>query len=271
MAKTRVLITVKTYPEISTKYNELVCTAGFREDGSMVRIYPIQFRELPFDQQYKKYDWIEVSLERKNHDFRPESYRPSGEIEVVGSLSTGKKKDWTARKKIVLRKVFTNLETLIAEAKDKTKPRSLAVFKPTTIKDFTAEPCAREWSKAKKDSLRQLNLFQKKGTELEVVRKLPYKFSYRFTDSRGKESTLMVEDWEVGALFWNMLADCHGDEKAALKKVKQKFLDELGKTKDLHFFLGTTLEHHAKNAPNPFIIIGVFYPPNEHQLGLPGM
>lgn len=30
MALTRVLITVKTYPAISKKYEELVCTAGFR-------------------------------------------------------------------------------------------------------------------------------------------------------------------------------------------------------------------------------------------------
>ena len=31
-----VLITVKTYPTISVKYDELVCTAGFREDGSWI-------------------------------------------------------------------------------------------------------------------------------------------------------------------------------------------------------------------------------------------
>jgi hypothetical protein len=36
--RTKVLITVKTYPTISVKYDELVCTAGFREDGSWVRI-----------------------------------------------------------------------------------------------------------------------------------------------------------------------------------------------------------------------------------------
>lgn len=34
MALTKVLITVKTYPAISSKYDELVCTAGFREDGT---------------------------------------------------------------------------------------------------------------------------------------------------------------------------------------------------------------------------------------------
>ena len=54
MAKERVLITVKTYPTLSQKYIELVCTAGFREDGSWIRIYPSPFRFLEGDQKYKK-------------------------------------------------------------------------------------------------------------------------------------------------------------------------------------------------------------------------
>ena len=33
MSKERVLIAVKAYPTLSKKYAELVCTAGFREDG----------------------------------------------------------------------------------------------------------------------------------------------------------------------------------------------------------------------------------------------
>ncbi|MCX8481853.1 MAG: hypothetical protein ORN58_08035, partial [Sediminibacterium sp.] len=76
MAKTKVLITVKTYPTISIKYDELVCTAGFLEDGTWIRIYPIQFRKKSFEEQYKKYDWIEIDLVKNNSDFRKESFRP---------------------------------------------------------------------------------------------------------------------------------------------------------------------------------------------------
>lgn len=46
MERMKVLITVKTYPIPSAKYDELVCTAGVREDGSFVRLYPINFRDL---------------------------------------------------------------------------------------------------------------------------------------------------------------------------------------------------------------------------------
>ncbi len=69
----------------------------------------------------------------------------------------------------------------------------------------------------KLEVLRQYNLFSTANAEkTEVVRKLPYKFSYRFEDISGKSSTLMIEDWEIGALFWNLIAQHEGDEKERL-------------------------------------------------------
>lgn len=132
MALTKVLITVKTYPAISSKYDELVCTAGFREDGTWIRIYPIQFRKKSYDQQYKKYDWIELDLVKNDSDFRPESFRPyshDSEIKIVGHLETDH--NWAERKKFALGKIYYNLTELIAEAQNKDICTSLAVFKPT--------------------------------------------------------------------------------------------------------------------------------------------
>lgn len=40
-AKLKVLITVKTYPIPSKRYDELVCTAGVTERGDFIRLYPI--------------------------------------------------------------------------------------------------------------------------------------------------------------------------------------------------------------------------------------
>ncbi|MDZ7846344.1 MAG: hypothetical protein U5L96_06060 [Owenweeksia sp.] len=53
------------------------------------------------------------------------------------------------------------------------------------------------------------------------MRKLPYKFKYKFLDETGKERNLMIEDWETGQLFWKML-DKYGDEKTACDKVRGK-------------------------------------------------
>lgn len=54
METRKILIATKTYPSISRKYKETVCTAGLLLDEnekpvSWIRIYPIRFRKLDFD------------------------------------------------------------------------------------------------------------------------------------------------------------------------------------------------------------------------------
>lgn len=145
MALTKVLIAVKTYPTLSTKYDELVCTAGFLEDGRWVRIYPIPFRKLEYEKRYSKYDWVEIDLVKNVSDFRPESHKPwsiESAFNVVGHVNTND--SWQQRKEIVLKKIYTNLTQLIDEAKDKRIATSLATFKPTEILDFTIEKVERE-------------------------------------------------------------------------------------------------------------------------------
>ena len=261
----KILIAVKTYPTLSSKYDELVCTAGFLEDGSWIRVYPIQFRKRAFGEQYKKYDWVEIDLERNTSDFRPETYRPKADTEfhIVGHLDT--KRNWAARKQIVLKHVHFDLEKLIAEAKDIKICTSLAVFKPKRIIDFVIESVDRDWSKEKLLSLNQMNIFNSVSEttgKAEVVRKIPYKFSYQFEDCNGVQSTMMIEDWEIGQLYWNCLKDNEGNEHLACEAVKQKYFYEFVNNKDLHLFLGTTKAFH-KRSRNPFIIIGVFYPEKE--------
>jgi hypothetical protein len=56
MKKSDILIVVKTYPEISNKDTETVCTAGVIADiKRLVRLYPIRFRYLEGGQQFSKY------------------------------------------------------------------------------------------------------------------------------------------------------------------------------------------------------------------------
>ncbi len=266
----KILITVKAYPAISKKYNETVCTAGITEEGKWIRLYPIPFRQLDYKNQFRKYEWIELDVERNKSDFRPESYKPK-ELLLKDIVSYGviesDRNTWTERRKYVLNNVYTNLAQLIKEAKNKAVCTSLAVFKPTRIIDFVYEETTREWKKEKLDYLKskklQLNLFNNQEeediTEFEIVDKVPYKFSFRFEDDTGTESTLMIEDWETGMLFWNSLVSYNGDEQKACEAVKKKYFDDFAKTKDYYFFLGTTKLHHFR-APNPFVIIGDFRP-----------
>lgn len=50
-----------------------------------------------------------------------------------------------------------------------------------------------------------------------------------------------------------------GDSQAAIEDVRKKYFDDFARTKDIHFFLGTTKEWHNVS-PNPFMIVGVFPP-----------
>jgi len=268
----RVLITVKTYPLPSRSYTELVCTAGLLNGEKWIRMYPIPYRFLQDQQKYPKYSWMELNLTRKTHDFRPESYSPKlgvdEPIKVFEQIGTAN--EWAARRSYVLKETFHSMNELISLAKDPIHRKSLATLKPARIVDFVIEEDEREWKQEWQDQLKQLNMFElptERGHK-KLVKKLPYKFSYRFFSEGDKEPRkMMIEDWEIGALFWNCLYRADGDEQTALDMVKQKYLEEFA-DKDLHLFVGTTLKFHAMSAPNPFVIIGVFYPPKTDQLPL---
>lgn len=272
MDKQRVLITVKTYPTLSRRYGETVCTAGVREDGSWVRIYPVPFRRLDEQQQYRKFDWLECRLSRNSSDPRPETYRPvdQSELRAVGHIDTAD--NWSERRRVLLKaaRVYDRLDELISGAK--ANEVSLAVFRPARILDFVWEEEDREWDPRKLEEMRalhsQLGLFEDNAWRetFRVIPKLPYSFSYKFEDAAGRHSELQILDWEAGALYWNCLRSVEGDERAALAKVRQKYLDEFMK-KDLHFFLGTTQQFHFV-APNPWVIVGVLPIPHGTQAEL---
>lgn len=269
----RVFITVKTYPTISQKYDELVCTAGVLENGGWIRIYPLPFRKLDFEDRFRKYQWVELPLSRNYSDVRPESFKVDDLTQVKLCEEVGSKDGWAERKRILFahNQIYDNLTDLIESANK--NELSIGIFKPEQIINFKVEEVERVWSKDKLDFLtvkaQQLSLFQ---TEAEVkkeflcVKKLPYKFSYSIKDRRGRISKMMIEDWEIGALFWNCLTQCEGDEQKAVALVEQKYLTEF-QNKDVYLFLGTTKKFHGM-APNPFVIIGVFYPPIELQASL---
>ena len=267
MAKMRVLITVKTYPTLSEKYDELVCTAGITEEGKWIRIYPVPFRKLDYENQYPKWSIVEVDLVKNNSDFRPESFKPvsiDNTFTIIQKIDT--KNNWEERRKWVLKDIRTDLQALIDDAKNENKNTSLAIFKPAKVHRMIVEQVSREWDKGKLNAIKakqqQGDLFKGFENPFEVVNKLPYKFSYEFEDEKGKKSTLMVEDWEIGQLYWNCLKRAKGDEQRACTDVIRKY-EGFIENNDFYFFLGTTLEFHRRKAHNPFIIIGVFYPPKQ--------
>jgi hypothetical protein len=275
MPRKRILLTVTTYPLPSRSYEELVCTAGILEDGSWIRIYPVPLSLLMRLKKgdivkETKYTWIELDLKKRADDFRPESHSPEDyefkDLVIGEHLNTAH--EWDERRKLCLRKVYTDLKQLIEDSKEPTNV-SLATFKPTEILGFEIEKDEDDWKPTLKALKQQLSLFNETEESAgSFIHKLPYKFFYRFKDEGGKSSRLMIEDWEIGALYWNCLKAANNDESIALQKVRKKYEQDFLQNKDLYFFLGTTKQWHARRAPNPFVIIGVFYPKKKQQLSL---
>lgn len=274
MALMKVLITVVTYPLPSRSYDELVCTAGILENGQWIRIYPVPLKFLKGlrkDGQLAtfKYNWIELDLVKRKDDFRPESHSPVdysfSNINILGVLSTNN--NWQERKSICLNNIYTNKSKLLEDSKSPTNT-SLATFKPSKILSLEIEEDEREWKNEWIEIRKQGDLFDsEKSPEIQIP-KLPYKFSYKFLDDEGIVSNLMIEDWEIGALYWNCLRLAEGNEAIALSKVREKYEKSFLTEKDIYLFLGTTKEWHMRRANNPFVIIGVFYPKKETQTSL---
>ena len=251
-----VLITVKTYPIPSKKYDELVCTAGVTKDGDFVRLYPINFRDLPFSQQYSKYQWIRVEAERhRGRDTRKESYRPDcGTLTVSGDPIPARNGDWSERARYALAKRSASMEELYDKLRaDRT---SLGVFRPKHVLDLKVAPDASDWKPTFKAALQQARLWETRRATLEPPRKVPFKFQYVFEcdDPRCKEHQMMIEDWEVGALFWRLMDKGYSQAQAA-EKVKDKFLRVMCAPKrETYLFVGTVLGY------NTWVVIGVFWP-----------
>jgi len=274
MPEFKILITVATYPLPSRSYDELVCVAGVVENGRWIRIYPVPLkflRGLRHEGKIEsfKYNWIELELNKRTDDPRPESHSPVNynfrDITVTGKIGT--EQNWLERKKFCTANVYFNITRLIEDSRDPLNV-SLATFKPSGILSFDIEPDEREWKDEWKELRRQRDLFDEDRPPEILIPKLPYKFYYRFVDDAGTESRLMIEDWEIGALYWNCLKTAKGNESEALEKVRQKYEDEFIIHKDIYLFLGTTKEWHIRKARNPFVIIGVFYPKKESQTRL---
>lgn len=257
--KERIFITVKTYPTKSNKYEELVCTAGIKENGEWIRLYPIPFRKMEEYKQFKRYTWIEVEIAKAFNDPRPDSKKINiSSLKILENIGPDNK--WATRKQLIFNNtpVYKNLETIISKANTENS-MSLCTFKPNEFLKINIEKRAKikDYTFEEKQKIKNQNrsLFDDELciAEFTDMPEIPYNFKLTFSDDTGKESTMSIIDWEISQLFLK-----YEDEDEACLKVKEK-LNTLIKT-DLHLFLGTMRTKHGW-ANNPYTIIGLFYPP----------
>jgi hypothetical protein len=251
-ATKRVLITVRTYPVPATKGIEVSCTAAVTDDGQWIRLFPVPYRSLSADKRFKKYQWIEVALNKAGNDPRPESYHLNIETIKLGeTVSTAD--EWAARRKILNSLMRPSLCGIYAEQKANGQP-TLGLFKPGDVKRLLITPTTDKWTNKQREILSQATLeFQ--ATPKGELEKIPYDFQYEFTCSASgcRGHTLGCTDWEMGEAYRSWHAS-YGDKWE--EKFREKFERDMIDNKDLHFFVGTLHQH-----PNNWMIIGLFYPP----------
>lgn len=248
----RLLVTVKAYPSVSTKYNELVCCAGIADDKRWVRLYPVPYRDLPGHKHFEKYDIVEVDAFKRDayKDDRSESWQPVLEtMHIVGHVDV-KQGNWDAR----LEWIKPTLSSGFAHLQDLQEKHnvSLGAFKPTKILGVEVSPDAEEWSPAQRNTINQGDLFSRK----EQLEKVPYRFKLGFLDERGKKHWLSVIDWEFYQL-WRKERDRFGNKEKAADQVKKKLEVISAPDKDLILFVGNLANPAMRKS---FMILGCCYP-----------
>ena len=260
----RILILAKTYPSPSAQYVETSCVAGINQYGLMRRLYPVPFRMIEEGSQFKKWQWIEVRIEKANKDHRPESHKLY--VDTISCLDViESKKEWGLRWEWLDKiPTFENFDDI--EAKRIDDGLSLALLRPKKLISLEITKSRNhDWTEEEKEKLMreqmQGDLFSEAEAKRQVkeLRKVPYDFYYRYVcDSPNGEDERRhkIVDWEAGALYWHCRKS-HGDDWE--KPFRAKLEEQLG-SKDLMFLMGN--QHRFQDQ---WLIISLVYPPKRKQ------
>lgn len=239
---------VKTYPQPSSKYQTLVCSAGLTEDGRWFRLYPLKFEQFIGDSKLNKFDIIRLRLEKNLSDQRKESYKV---IEVVETLEKGPSISWERRDNWIKKGMRSrSIEDLDIEyRRDFT---SMGIIKPQKIMDLVSmEPVSEKDIIISRDV--QLTLF---GERVFSIDEIDNTFRYIFSCDGKCHHEIMCEDWELLQAYRSYSSRYDGPE-ITWRKLRERFFDLLVKERDLHFIVGT----HSRFPT--WMIIGLYYPPME--------
>ncbi|MBW8779380.1 MAG: hypothetical protein JF585_09200 [Burkholderiales bacterium] len=273
--KARILILCKTYPVPSAKYSETSCVAGMTEDGKLIRLFPVPFRLISDDQQFRKWQWVTVLVEKAREDHRPESHRIFvDKIECDAAPLSAGKEGWPHRMEL-LRHVPVYTDFAAIEADRVTNGTTLALLRPARILglDIKASKSA-EWTDEEREKLLQMekqsSLFSEEESKRQValLEKIPFDFHYRYeclVDGKPVVWRHKVSDWEAGALYRRLRKQFGVSGWEA--PFREKYEDELPK-RDLMLLMGT-----MHRFPDQWLAVSVICPPrpqteDQNQAGL---
>lgn len=253
----RMLIWCQTYPALSTKYTETVCT-GALEIGKpgLMRLYPLALRGLDNTSRHNKWSVIKARVSRATADKRPESWKIDN-----GSIEFEERFESTSDKRRVEdlyedRNVYEGLEHL--EFEQKRIKTSMGLVKAELVSarlELVTEREQKEWREKFKRITANKDLWEDSIKPIPQAQLRP-KVTFRCAGDREEyERTAM--GWEIYALARNVREyspDANIDELSAIfeRDLRQKCF---GEKHDTRLALG-----NIKRFPSQFSIISILYP-----------
>jgi hypothetical protein len=255
-----ILITVKTYPTPSQHHVETVCVAGVRVDQpqpSWVRLYPIPFRALGQQEQFKKYQLIRAEITpRGGSDLRPESYRPTLQtMELLDVIDS--KRNWAKRRQLIgpLIGATTTCELIAinrATSYDRPAP-SLGLVQPEVLRIEALE--YRPWNLKQLEKVRRASEPDLFNAPLQELQPVPHRLrvTYRCMESGCPKHRQEILDWELGVagVMWQARYGVRTGEMV-FQHWESMLMDP---EKDVHLYVGN--QHQYRHS---FSILGAWYP-----------
>ena len=256
-ARDRVLVLVKATPQPSRQYGDTVCVAGVDMRSAThgwIRLYPVPFRYLEGDRQFKKYDIVLVRTRDAGADKRPESRKiDAATIEVVQHLD-----GWRRRTPWIEPLAGPSMCELIAATRADINAHSLAAIRPANVVglQFTKHP---GWSP---DELRRFEEYRQQGdlfseTPPQLLDAPPWivHLVYRCRDARCAGHQQRIIDWELTALQARYRARSEEELKGA---VRHNFFEiPFASGRSPLIFVGNQEDVRRRAS---FTVLGLYYP-----------
>lgn len=224
------LVNCKTYPVVSTKYIETVCTGGVQRNGSFVRLYPVPFRLLDEDEQYKRWDVIRVKAYKDTKDQRPESWHwvVGTPIEIIDHIDSERVR-WDWMKSAVFKSA--------ADMTTQGKTNGLVEIEPL---ELYSKPLDRELSPRQQGVFEQGYLFIQPEQIAALAEQVPYEFRLKYREkTTGEEADIRVLAWSYYQGFLRRRSTPGGDTAALQAVIENVKASILSPERSVFAILGT--------------------------------
>ncbi|MFS3137651.1 hypothetical protein ACLRDC_20165 [Gluconacetobacter sacchari] len=244
------LILVKALPHVGQRHGETVCCAGVTRNGEWRRQYPIHFRRLRDEGQFKRWQWIEYDwIAPGNDDRRQESRRVQED-----TIKVGKSISKTERAAFLAPLITRSTAEAVSQG------QSLTLVRPIESRFHWKAKTARQIAderQAYEAAARQTSFLDQ---DLVALDPCPYAFHFDWKDANGASHKSTCDDWETAAMFYRR--EKAVGAKGALAEMSKAFNEQYPQN-GMVFALGT----HSRRAEQ-WLLVGVIRLDEQKQAGL---